>query len=171
MPPSTEGVSITLLDVFDVAIGMERSAEQFYAAAAGRMDDPGLRLLLRGLASTEHDHGEAWRREKEALVQDAAQTPGSDDGVVGAYLATWAVAGPHASTEEELSRLVAAADPLGILATAVRMERDAIAFYSGLADFVADDAARQRVRRVIADERRHATDLVAAMRRFCPEPR
>jgi len=171
MGTTTQNAGLALMDVLDLAVSMERSAENIYTAAAAGMSDPGLRRLLVNMASMEHEHADTWQRERDALSHDPAQTPCDTDGVVSAYLATWLAQGPLAKANQALPRLDAAATPHDILATALRMETEAIAFYSAVEDFVGDEATRRQVRRVLGDERKHATDIMASMYQHAGDPR
>jgi len=168
MGTTTQSAGLALADVLDLAVSMERSAENIYTAAAAGMSDLGLRRLLVDMASTEHEHADTWQRERDALSCDPAPASGDTNSVVSAYLATWLAQGPLAKAKQALPRLDASATPHDILATALRMETEAIAFYSALEDFVADGATRRQVRRVLGDERKHATDIMASMHRNAP---
>jgi rubrerythrin len=165
MGTSTQNAGLALADVLDLAVSMERSAENIYSAAAAGMSDLGLRRLLVDMASTEHEHADTWQRERDSLSPGVVQEASDADGVVSAYLATWLARGPLAKAKLALPLLDAAATPHDILATALRMETEAIAFYSALEDFVCDGATRRQVRRVLGDERKHATDIMTSMHR------
>ncbi|MBI5502096.1 MAG: ferritin family protein [Deltaproteobacteria bacterium] len=162
MGTTTLKVDLALPDVLELAVSMERTAEGFYSGAAAKMADPALRRLLEEMAATEHAHADTWQRERDSLSNGAAIAGTDQDGVVTAYLATWLHA-PLAKAREALPRLDASATSRDILSAALRMETEAIAFYSALEDFVRDEATRQHVRRVLADERRHATDIMASV--------
>lgn len=162
MGTKTVNVDLALSDVLDLAVSMERTAESVYTAAAAKLADPALRRLLEGMAATEHSHAETWQGERDALSREPPPAAAPDDAVAGAYLSTWFRAS-LANAGRALPALDPTAPPAEVLSAALRMETEAIAFYSALEDFVGDDATRRHVRRVLADERRHATDIMASM--------
>ena len=165
MTTRTHGAGLALAHVLDLALSMEGTAERFYSEAAAKLADPTVQRLLEGMAATERAHAETWQHERDALRRTPASVSNDPDGVVSAYLATWLQV-PLTKAQEGLPRLDPSASPAEVLSAALRMETEAIAFYSTLADFVDDQSTRQQVRRVLADELAHATDVMASMRRY-----
>jgi len=156
-----EVIGFQLDDVLDQAIQMENNGAEFYELAASSAAKTAPRLLLKGLAAMEREHKAAFMAMKKRL-SGGADTQADED--VSSFLAAWLkgeVSESDTKAASEVARSGTFADVLGV---AVQMEKDSVAFYSGLRRYIADDEAEKVLDRIIKEELRHVADLDSARR-------
>ncbi len=154
-------ISPKLDDVFAMAEHIERNGARFYREMA---QDEGIgsnvRELLLELAAMEDDHEKQFAEMRAGLVEQYTTGPAfREEGDVVSYLHAvtdiWPV-GKKAGTvssEEEKTPVV------GVLRTAIELEKDSIMFYLGLKEMLAEGSDRTRVDDIIKEEMRHIVDL------------
>ena len=145
-------------EVFEMAEQIERNGSKFYRAAAEKF--PAVRELLLNLAEMEDDHEKTFAdMRKELSAKETKQPVFDPDGQAQMYLRAMAdghVFNPKADPGE----LVADTDtPEDILHLAISVERDSIAFYVGLKQFVSANAGRDKVEAIIKEEISHVAIL------------
>jgi len=156
-------------EVFDMAVQIERNGGAFYRRSAERCKDANARRLLERLATTEEEHERTfeelrrgvWRRHRDWVVR--VFDPDGESQAV-AYLRAIAEQQGlelHTDPGAALSRR---AGPGDVLRVALRLEKDAIAFYAGFREAVPPDAGRTQVERIRLEEMGHVTMIVAEMR-------
>ena len=127
-------------------------------------------MLLR-LAKTERDHRDVFATMRRELPASARKLP-DEYPYLKATLFLNSLAGTGGG-EGVLSN----ADPLTseqplqqILRKGIRMEQTAILFYLGLRDAVPANRGRDKVDRIIAEEKDHLTELTAELARLVNIP-
>ena len=148
---------VSVHEVLAVARAMESSAAELYQSAAHATSVEGVRLALEGLAEMEREH-ERLFGEMEGSVPE--EMPEDADRRGAELLAAWL-------DEVLFDPQGAAPTPGGDLeewiATAVGLEKESVAFYSGLREMVRGDH-RQVLDRIIEEELRHMVTLSGLLR-------
>jgi len=152
------GVTFNADEVFEMAEQIERNGVKFYRAAADKL--PAGRQVLLDLASMEEEHEKTFAdmraqlsgREQEAMVFDP-----NDEAQM--YLQV-AADGNVFDTRTEPTEKLKGIDTLeDILKMAINMEKDSIAFYAGLKEWVPPSAGRDKVEGIIREEFGHIATL------------
>jgi rubrerythrin len=153
---------MTGLEVLEIAEKMERNAAGFYRRAAGMYDDAKISKLFSELAQWEKRHIQVFADMKESLSQGAWQM-----GQYGAERMD--TPGPptptpifpdRADPAEELTGQETKGD---VLQLAIQKEKDAIAFYTSLKEFVLGDENVQAIKEIIREEDRHVRILTQSL--------
>jgi rubrerythrin len=143
---------------------METNGAEFYELAARSTRQTAARLMLHGLAAMENAHRAAFMSLKEQRGGDASATAPEVDAAVSGFLASW-LDGEVFDKDKEKALAVARSGAMAdVLRVAIQMEKDSIAFYTGLEKYVADDESEGTLNRIIKDELRHIADLNNAFR-------
>ena len=143
---------------------MERTVAGLYRAAADGVTNPDLAHLLRDLASMEEGHTESFTKilaeldrqaEEDRTVPEPASIAGSIRGWVSSFV--------HHSSER-MERLVETAQsPADILEEAIALEKDAVAFYTGIRECLAPKD-QDVINSIIQEEMGHIAALGNALR-------
>lgn len=160
-----EAIGLSAMDVLEMAERIEVEGAAFYRQAAAATDDDSLRELLRGLAEMEELHTRHFRSMKES-AREVGMDPSSPDGqVVRDYLRTWIDGDVVVPGTGEVNEAARSGSPERVLSTAMGLEKDSIAFYAGIREFVEEDA-RELLGKIIIDELGHMVDLSRMWRRL-----
>jgi len=150
-------------EVLEVAERMERNAVKFYRKAAGACDDPTLSRLFTDLARWERQHVRMFADMRNRLAE-----PNWDGG---RYILDPDDQPPTQSpvplvfgeSEHPGKELVDGPTKAEVLRTAIQKEKDTIAYYNGLKEFVLGDHNIQVVKAIIREERRHSKILLQSL--------
>jgi rubrerythrin len=140
----------TTTDILEIAVQIEANGEQTYRKAAREAADPSLAGQLAALADDEQKHRVWFADLKDKL---AVQTLDPEAAALGREMFS-SILGEKAFSldEADLSRLP---DMRALLEISAELERDTIAFYEMLEPFMEDEQARQDLKVVIEEERKH----------------
>ncbi len=147
-------------DIIDLAIQIEKNAEQIYRKALSQISNPSLIFILQWLAEEEAAHAEWFSRIKETI-----DTPVKDPAVeaMGKSLLSDVLGKQSFSLKEanfsEIDQL------LDLLSLAVEFENDKVLFYKMLRPFIADDETLDFLEKIIAEETDHIQELYKLMDR------
>jgi len=146
MHPPLNPVSIE--DVVAIAESFEASSAEVYRQAAGATDRPEVRETLLGLAEMEENHLRAFTELRRLLAREPRRPgqPGREAELLEAWLSreVFTGGGPLSAATEAQRSVESWLD------TAVGMEKESIAFYSGMRSLVAE--GHRRVLDTIIDE-------------------
>lgn len=163
MDPMT--VDFKAAEVFDLARQMEAGGGEFYRRAADKFGDPDIRALIVKLAAMEEGHHAIFGELKDCYLRKA---PAADREVpLSDYLHTWVSGYVFASDKKPVDRLEGLTELSDVLRLAMELEKDAIAFYSGIRDMVREED-RWVVNRIIDHELMHLTTLGRILREGRP---
>jgi len=148
-------------DVFAMAEHIERNGARFYREMA---ENEGIgsdvRHLLLELAAMEDDHEKLFAEMRIELAERAATEQAfREEGDAVSYLRavtdSWEIGQKigSASPKEEKKTLV------GMMRTAIELEKDSIVFYLGLKEMLVEESDGKRVDDIIREEMRHVVDL------------
>lgn len=158
-----DSIGFQLEDVLDMAIQMEEEAAEYYSFAAGNVTQTGPKILLHGLAAVEIQHRNALRDLKARLIGDRDKGDPAVVGVIEEFIASWLRSESDADNLAVVVETARSGELPRVLSLACEMENDAIAFYTGLRKYIADEAAEDMVGRIIKQEKQHASELQAAL--------
>lgn len=158
-----EVIGFHLDDVLDLAIQMESNGSDFYELAARSAPQGPSRLLLGGLAAMERAHAESFRGMKQRQTAATKADDREVDEVVSGFLACCLDGEVFEADREKALEVARSSAMADVLRLAIRMEKDSIAFYAGLREFVADEAAEKLLEKIIKEELRHVAELSGAL--------
>jgi len=151
-------------EILEIAEKIERNGAKFYRRAAGVCEDPSICALFVDLAQWEMRHVGVFREMKERLAKQNWGPPRLDRPGAGPsdsqLLAGMAVFAVHPDPEEELTGQESRAD---VLKLALEKEKDSIVYYSGLKNFVSNEAERTIVTDIIQEEMKHVRILMQSL--------
>jgi rubrerythrin len=134
---------ITLLDAIKIAMEAEKKAATFYADAAQRTETLG-RGLLEQLAEFERHHYAILAKLEQSLREQGAFI-----GYEGRELTVPAPS--EAQTTKEPDKM----SMMGIITTALEIEKEAEKRYTALAEQTTDPAGQSMFRRLAQEENKH----------------
>jgi rubrerythrin len=137
-------------EILDLAIKIERNAEDLYREAARKMGNPEIGSLLLFLADEERRHAEWFQQRKETIKLEGDEA--EMERLYGTLLRDMIGDQTFSLAEADLSRM----DQVkALLKLAIEFENDTILFYETLHSLIDDDLVSTRVREIIADETGH----------------
>jgi len=143
-------------EILEIAEQMERNAVSFYRQAARFFDEPKLHKLLFELADWEREHEQTFAKmrrevsEKLNLLGDFdpyEYMPANPQVLDGLALSVFKPDPAAEITGKETKEQ--------ILRKALKKEEDTIIFFRGLARFARDQAAENRILKIIHEEEHH----------------
>ena len=147
-------------EIFEMAEQMERNGAKFYRKAAEKFDDAATRDVLSDLTAMEARHQKTFaeirselnRQQRTALVYDPEDEAGKylramTDGYVFDFKA------------DPIGKLDSGVGPAEILRIAIGLEKDSVVFYLGLKGCVSEQAGKDKVDNIIAEEMGHIATL------------
>ena len=159
-------------DVVAIAESFEASAAETYRRAAAGAARPEVRQALLGLAEMEDKHLRAFRELRRLLA--ARPNPSGPEGRDAELLEAWLARDVFEGAEARRSPSAGSDTVEGWLESAVEMEKDSIAFYSGMRSLLEGDQ-RTVLETIIDEEVYHLASLSYLLRTLRrgrrPEPR
>lgn len=147
-------------EVFEIAEQIERNGAKFYRRAAQAFAGSDAHKLLADLANWEEGHERLFAEMRRDLSQSEKEPVFFDpDNEAVMYLR--AMADGHVfSPKKDLSKILTGNEGLvEILQKAIRFEKDSIAFYLGMRDLVSEELGKDKVARIIEEEKSHVVML------------
>jgi len=152
------GVTLNADEIFEIAEQIERNGAKFYRAAAKKFS--ALRQTLIGLAADEDEHLKTFQAMRAQLTSKQQQPDVFDpEGQAQMYLRAMADGHIFDIKADPSEKLSGKQKPDDILKMAIGIERDSIAYYVGLRDYVPARAGRDKVEDIIKEEMRHIAVL------------
>lgn len=146
------------LEVFEMAEQMERNGSRFYENAAEKAPDSKLKNTLLELARMERDHIRIFSEMKKELSGQPWAEGFEQENEAVLFLRAL-TAGKVFDEKGESADLVAKMKMPDILQKAVALEKDSIAFYSGIKELVPAEFGKGRIDAIIREEMRHVKIL------------
>jgi rubrerythrin len=156
------GMPFNADEVFEMAEQIERNGARFYRAAAEKF--PEVSQMLLELAGMEDQHEKTFSAMRSELSGTEAE-PLVFDPDDQAQLYLQAMADEHIFNikSDPVSQLVNLDTPDEVLKMAMGLERDSIAFYTGLKESVSRRAGKDKVEAIIKEEINHIAILSQKM--------
>jgi len=147
-------------EILQMAVQIEKNGRKFYKKAAGIVTRPKTSQFLLDLAEMEAKHEQLFTDMKSKLADSENQTNIFDpDNEAVLYLQAMAdghVFDPRLDISEKLSGQESLEQ---IFTMAIQAEKDSIVFYIGLKDYVGDKEGKEKVEKVIEEEKGHIVVL------------
>lgn len=162
--------SLSLDDLFAMAIEFERNGASFYArAAASAAGRPHAGLLLR-LAAMEQMHEKRFAALRQSLSEERAAAvpfePPAEKALYLKALADTRVFPASGLVPDELANANGLAEALRY---AIDREKDSVVFYSTMQEFVPLHQGREQIQTIIAEELGHVHLLTAELSKLTTE--
>ena len=152
------GITLNADEIFEIAEQIERNGAKFYRAAAGKFS--AIRQVLLDLAADEDEHLKTFQDMREQLKSSEQQPDVFDpDGQAQMYLRAMADGHIFDIKADPAEKLSGERTPEDILKMGLGIERDSIAYYVGLKDYVPARAGRDKVEDIIREEMKHIAVL------------
>jgi rubrerythrin len=147
-------------EIFEMAEQIERNGARFYRKVAGSSDDPSRRELLLNLAAMEDDHEKTFKEMRAELKKQEKQEVTFDPEAQAAlYLQAFADGQVFDVKVDPSEKLTGRESMEDILRIAIGLERDSIAFYTGIREMVPESLGKSRIEAIIREEMKHVSDL------------
>ncbi|MBN1818826.1 MAG: ferritin family protein [Sedimentisphaerales bacterium] len=153
---------LNAVEVFEVAMQIERDAARFYQEAANTLDSPEVCDLLRRLAAWELRHEQRYLQMKQAVQEQRLDLKPSDSEEYKA-LAGMSIFTMESNPVREFSPRSTSVE---VLQEALKKEWDSIRYFEALGNFVIDRFADEQISKIIDEEQQHINTLNEAMERL-----
>jgi len=147
------GIDFNICEIFNIANELEKNRADFFRRAAEKFRDKKIRNALLELAEQDKYNAYIFARIKEGFSEtECPPTVFDPDDVDHLYLK--AMAEEHVCNFDACKNLMGNESLNEILQMAIRMEKDALAFYTGLKNFVAKGSV-ENVDLIIKEKLKH----------------
>jgi rubrerythrin len=152
------GVTFNADEIFEIAEQIERNGAKFYRAAAKKVSS--LRQVFLDLAAQEDEHLKIFQAMRAQLTNKDRESDVFDpDNQAQMYLRAMADGHVFDIKADPAKKLSGLQEPEAILKIALGIERDSIAYYVGLKEYVPARTGRSKVENIIKEEMRHIAIL------------
>lgn len=158
-----DAIGLVFEDLVDLAFQMETNGAAYYAKAAARSTDPEIRKLFTNLQRTEEMHVRLWA-EVKAKLGTSGPVDREADEAVSEYLRAWLSGNVYDRATEEVVAIAESGSVPEVFRVAIGLEKETIAFYTGLRALVADDRVLERLDGMVKEELRHVAELSRVLR-------
>ena len=141
-------------ELIDIAIRLERNAEDYYRQALKEVSDPSIESLLIYLANQEAKHIH-WFENLERRVKTSPGEGGMLE--LGATLLETLIGDQKFSLEEVDPSQIDRVESL--IELAIEFEKDSILFYELLEPFIEDESTLENLKKIIVEENDHIARL------------
>jgi rubrerythrin len=158
-------ITFNVSEILEMAIEIERNGQKFYKKAAQIVGSSNVKKFLLDIADMEVRHEKIFREMKEQLAekQVAVFDP---DNEASLYLQAMAD-GNVFDLKTDLSRKLTGKEPVDqIFKMAVQAEKDSIVYYVGLEDYVDGKENKEKVDKIIEEEKGHIIALYNQLRLY-----
>lgn len=147
-------------EIYAMAETIEKNGAEFYTEAGGKAGDKDTKKMLVDMAVMEQGHFETFHQMRAELTeQEKSETVYDPDNQVALYLRTMAQSHGSEGKVSPTQKLTGKESIEEIFKIALGAEKDSVAFYSGLKDFVSQKAGKEKVEAVIREELFHIAML------------
>ena len=152
------GITLNADEIFEIAEQIEINGAKFYRAAAKKFS--AARQMLNSLASDEDEHLKTFQAMRAQLTSREQQPDVFDsDGQAQMYLQAMADGHIFDLKADPADKLAGTQNAEDVLKVALGIERDSIAYYVGLREYVPVRAGRDKVEDIIKQEMKHIAIL------------
>jgi len=146
-------------EVFEMAEQIERNGAKFYRTAAKQTSSAAVKEYLEGLAAMEVEHIRIFADMRAELTQKEQGSIFDPDNEAAKYLQAMVEGCIFNDQTEPASRLTGKETPEEIFTTAIGLEKNSIAYYTGIKDMVPSRAGKNKVQAIIKEEMGHVVSL------------
>ncbi len=157
---SNPGVGMSIVfnakEIFEIAIQIERNGNLFYTRASEKTSNQDVKKMFASLAEMEKKHELAFEELGAGLKGKETELTAYDpDDETILYLRAFASGHVFDLKENLASFFSGKENTREIVKKAISLEKDSIVFYLGLEDLVPEDLGRDKVERIIREEKGH----------------
>ncbi len=146
-------------EIFEMACQIERNGAKFYRKAADAARDDAKQRLL-DLAAMEDDHLATFTTMMDELSDQERIEPFYDpDDQAVLYLRAFADTRVFDAKADPSEKLTGKESLEEVLRIAIGLEKDSIAFYTGLREVVPERLGKDKIDRIIKEEMSHVVTL------------
>jgi len=147
-------------EIFALAEEIERNGAKFYRKALLSFNDGKIKKILEDLAEMEDRH-ESFFIDLRKQIREEERRAESFDPYGDAERYLRAIAGGYIFKKDKdpSTLLTGKEDKSEIITIAIGLEKDSIAFYTGIREAVPEDLGKGRIAEIIAEEMRHVIIL------------
>ena len=146
-------------EVFEIAEQIERNGVKFYRKASGSFDEDGKKMLL-GLSEMEVEHEKLFSEMRKDYAENKnLPEPFDPNGEAALYLRAIADGFVFKFNEDPSEKLSGKESMEDILNIAIGLERDSIAFYTGIREAVPDELGKGKIKDILSEEMGHVRML------------
>ena len=157
-------VALNAFEVFEIAVQIERNGAKFYRKAAELFDESDIRNLFIDLADWETRHEQVLLDMGKQLSKPNKSSKVCEPEKKEFDPKLMACLGVFDSGSEPIHRLRSVENTSEVLKRAIEKEKDSIAFYEGLKDFISTSNGKNKVDNIIEEEMRHIKILSQALK-------
>jgi rubrerythrin len=159
------GIIFNASEIFEMAIQIEKNGNAFYTKASEKSADPKVGKMFASLAGMEKQHENTFGEMKNTLAGKETELT-TYDPMDETILYLQAFASGHVfNLKEDLSAYASGkTDTKDVIKKALSIEKDSIVFYLGLSDLVPEDLGRDKIEKIISEEKGHIRILSEMMR-------
>jgi rubrerythrin len=141
-------------EIIDLAIQLEKNGEAVYRGAIEEVSRPELAALLEWIADEEVKHAE-WFAQLKLNIETKNENPFAEE--MGRELLNEMLGEKNFSLKDVDFSSIAEVDDL--MEIFIEFEKDSIIFYEILKPFVEDPVARDYLKKIVDEEKRHIERL------------
>ena len=154
-------------EVFKMAVQIEKNGAAFYRKAADLQEDESDRKFLLGLAKMEDQHEVSFEEMKKDLAKhETAQTVFDPNDELSLYLDAMADAHGGEGDPDVLELITGRESMEDIIQTAIGLEKKSILFYVGLEDLVPVRLGKEKIDKIIREEKKHIAQLTRFLKKI-----
>ena len=143
------------MEVLEIALDMEKDGQEFYAQAADIVNDKHVKSFLRELAEWEARHYEFFSELKSQILNTEEVAIVDPDDEASKYINAFVKHGVFDGPEAVKKFFYSGITEKEILERAIELEKNSIAYYTGLRDVAASSRADEKIEEIIKEEMRH----------------
>lgn len=157
------GIKFNADEVFEMAEQIEINGASFYKKAAEKFQNKEGKEMLLLLADQEAQHLVIFREMRQSLSDKEKENAAFDpDKTASAYLKALA---EHNVFKED-KKIVEDLSEEEIIKTAIVLEKESIAFYLGMKDYMPQKLGKNKLDDIIKEEMRHVVFLVEKLSKY-----
>ena len=141
-------------EILDLAVRIEKNGEAVYRQAADKISNPELVALLTWMADEEVKHA-SWFSELKSKLSMTSHNPFIEE--MSHELFDDLLGEKNFSHKDVDFDRVQNVDEL--MAIFIEFEKDSVLFYEVLEPFIEDETTLENLRKIIAEENKHITEL------------
>ena len=141
-------------EILDLAVRIEKNGEAVYRQAADKISNPELVALLTWMADEEVKHA-SWFSELKSKLEMTSHNPFIEE--MSHELFDDLLGEKNFSHKDVDFGRVQNVDEL--MAIFIEFEKDSVLFYEVLEPFIEDETTLDNLRKIIAEENKHITEL------------
>ena len=143
------------VEVLEIAQDMELDGKTFYLEAAARVKDKEIKTLLMDLADWEQKHYELFSEMLKKIIGTAGQEIVDPDDEASLYINAIVSGSVYDKNQDVESLIAECVTEMDYLNSALRLEKDSIAYYLGLKEMVSAQEGKTVIDDIIKEEMSH----------------